>query len=172
MVLTAAAAALLGFLYVRDGRNGVRPPDRSRTVGIRTCGAWILSFLVLYFGLTAVINLSGLPGADPGFHEVSAEGEGLWFFFVRAVLLAPLLEELLFRGLIYRRIRGLWGERAALLISALLFGLFHGNVTQGIFGFLCGLMLAAAYERTDALLVSILMHAAANGAGILVSIFF
>jgi membrane protease YdiL (CAAX protease family) len=55
-------------------------------------------------------------------------------------------------------------------VSALLFGAFHGNLTQGIAAALLGICLGIACLCTDSLLVPVLMHAASNCAAVLVSL--
>lgn len=60
--------------------------------------------------------------------------------FLYSAFLAPISEELLFRGYILRSLRP-YGRRFAILGSALLFGLFHGNLLQGPYAFLVGLVL-------------------------------
>ena len=51
---------------------------------------------------------------------------------------------------------------AAILISALVFGIFHGNVIQGIYAFLIGIFFAWLMERTQRILVPIVGHMSAN----------
>ena len=68
--------------------------------------------------------------------------------FLYASLLAPVAEEILFRGLIQRRLLP-YGRNFAIFVSALMFGLFHGNLIQTPFAFLVGLVLgyvAAEYS--------------------------
>lgn len=61
--------------------------------------------------------------------------------FLYVGLGAPISEELLFRGLYLRSVEP-YGKKFAIFSSALLFGLFHGNLSQGIFAFAAGLLLA------------------------------
>ena len=68
--------------------------------------------------------------------------------FLYACILAPITEEILFRGLIQRRLLP-YGKRFAIFCSALTFGLFHGNLIQTPFAFAVGLVLgyvAAEYS--------------------------
>ncbi len=72
-------------------------------------------------------------------------------------VLGPVCEELLFRGLVAARLAR-YGERPAALISALLFGLWHGNLEQFFYAFGIGLLLAYAYYRTGRLITPIVLH--------------
>ena len=78
-----------------------------------------------------------------------------------AGLIAPAAEELLFRRLLLRRLRP-YGERFALVASALCFGLFHGNLNQFFYAFLLGLVLAELALSTGCLWQAVLLHALVN----------
>lgn len=80
---------------------------------------------------------------------------------VALVIVAPVLEELLFRRVLIDRLRR-FGDRTAILVSALLFALIHGNFDQLFYAFFIGLLLGYIYCRTHRLLYTILMHATVN----------
>lgn len=78
------------------------------------------------------------------------------------VVAAPLAEEMVFRGLIYRLGRRAWGPWPAAVVSALAFGLVHGEPWY-LFGLLAlGLLLAAVYELTGSLWSAVIVHAVHN----------
>ena len=52
--------------------------------------------------------------------------------------------------------------KVAIVISALIFGIIHGNVVQGIYAFIIGICLAYIYERYNTLLAAVLFHMSAN----------
>jgi len=79
-----------------------------------------------------------------------------------ACVLAPLNEELLFRGAIFRFCRQRFGRAPALLVSGVLFGALHGNWASFVPLAVLGAILAMAYERTGDIRVSILAHALFN----------
>jgi uncharacterized protein len=81
---------------------------------------------------------------------------------VTICLLAPFLEEMLFRGIILRSFLQQYPRQRAFLYSAALFGLAHLNIYQFAVGFLGGLVLAWLYERTRSLWPCILLHGAYN----------
>ena len=75
--------------------------------------------------------------------------------FLYAGILAPVTEEILFRGLVLRKLMP-FGKRFAIFCSAVTFGLFHGNLVQAPFAFLVGLVLgyvAAKYNICWAMLL-------------------
>jgi hypothetical protein len=78
---------------------------------------------------------------------------------VVVTVVAPLTEELIFRGILLHRWSAKWGITSALLISALLFAVLHANII-GLFVF--GLMMALLYIKTRTLIVPILCHSLNN----------
>ena len=83
---------------------------------------------------------------------------------------APLAEELIFRGLIYRRMRQLFPVWAAILLSALLFAVYHGNPIQMIFAFPMAVVLALGYEHGKVFIFPVLFHMGSNLTAILLQI--
>ncbi len=76
-------------------------------------------------------------------------------------ILAPFAEEVVFRGAILRKLLGMMDEKrhwVAIVLSALVFGLVHLNIPQGIHAFLIGLLLGWMYYRTRSILPGILFH--------------
>ena len=82
------------------------------------------------------------------------------------VVLAPLTEELLFRGLIRAELRTHMKPRTAALMGALLFGMYHGNISQGMYAFFLALCLELVCEWSSSLLPAVCMHAGANAASV------
>lgn len=89
----------------------------------------VLEWLLNLMGLSAVAALEAAAITSTGFS-----------MFLYVTILGPISEELLFRGLLLRLIKP-WGKQTAILVSALVFGLFHGNIIQIPFAFLVGLVL-------------------------------
>lgn len=85
-------------------------------------------------------------------------------------LLVPLAEELIFRGLIYKRMKQLLSVPLAVFFSALLFAVYHGNPIQMIFAFPMALALAVVYERGKSFVFPVLFHIGANLIAILVNL--
>ena len=77
-------------------------------------------------------------------------------------ILIPIVEELIFRGLLFKILRKWIPFVFAMMISAVLFGLYHGNLVQFVYASLCGLMLAYFYERFQSVVVPICAHMVMN----------
>nr|MBQ8252573.1 HAD hydrolase-like protein [Lachnospiraceae bacterium] len=78
-------------------------------------------------------------------------------------VLTPFTEELLFRGVIYNRIRKYFPVPLAIALSAVIFGCYHGNLIQMVYAIVMGLALSLLYEYYDRLLAApVLFHSSAN----------
>lgn len=76
-------------------------------------------------------------------------------------ILAPLAEELVFRGAVLRKLLAIFGGKwhwAAIVISALVFGAVHGNLPQFVHAALIGLLLGWMYYRTGSILPGVMFH--------------
>lgn len=83
------------------------------------------------------------------------------------VILAPVVEELLFRGAIQGHLMRIWkNPKWAILTSSLIFGIVHGNPVQIPFAIVTGLVLGWVYYRTGSLLPGMLMHFINNGSSV------
>jgi len=84
-------------------------------------------------------------------------------------VMAPLLEEMLFRGIVLRGFLQRYSRWQAILGSALLFGVAHMNIYQFLVGLVLGTVLGWLYERTRSLIPCIALHAAYNTGTIFVA---
>lgn len=84
-------------------------------------------------------------------------------------LLIPAAEELIFRGLIYYRIRNLLPALPCILMTALYFSVIHGNPVQGIYAFAVGVVLAGVTEWYGTLTAPYMVHASANMMSVVLS---
>ncbi len=89
-------------------------------------------------------------------------GQSFLLLLLVTVLLGPAAEEIIFRGMTYRRIREYLGVLPGILLSAVLFGLFHGNMLQFLYAFPVGCLLALLYEKGGDLKFCIGTHMALN----------
>ncbi|MDD2972067.1 MAG: CPBP family intramembrane metalloprotease [Lachnospiraceae bacterium] len=77
-------------------------------------------------------------------------------------LISPVAEELVFRGLVMKRLQRYFSTGVAIVTSAFIFAMYHGNLVQGLYAFLLGMVIAVCYWHFDSLLIPILFHGAAN----------
>ena len=88
------------------------------------------------------------------------------FMLLYACVLAPISEEIIFRGVILDFGRVGFRARVAVFLSALVFGIFHMNIIQGIYATIFGLILGYVRLTRNSLLDSIITHMTINIAGV------
>ncbi len=81
--------------------------------------------------------------------------------FICSSIIPPLVEEFAMRGVLLQSLRK-YGNTFAILASALMFGIFHGNAVQIPFAFLCGLVIGYAVVATESLWTGVIIHALMN----------
>ena len=143
----AAIAVVLVVLYAWKGPDywggEVLTREKPMTAGVFGC---MLCLCIgtqmansLWIGLLEVVlNAFGLSAMDM-LEQVYGQSDTVSMFLYSA-LAAPIAEELIFRGFVLRSLRP-YGKLFAVFVSALLFGLFHGNLLQTPYAFLMGLVL-------------------------------
>ena len=93
----------------------------------------------------------------------------IWIVLISVSVFAPFFEEWLCRGIILRgllkKVKPAW----AIVISAAIFGLIHGNLWQAIPAFIIGVILGYVYYKTGSLKLTMLMHCVNNTLSVIVS---
>ena len=127
---------------------------------------WLQLLWVALFTLGAIIPLTFLyeqlgiemdDSAERLFASLMKEPWG----YVAVGILAPLAEEIVFRGAILRTLLDMMSKKnhwVAIMISAAIFGVAHGNMAQFVNALLMGLILGWMYYRTKSLVPGILLH--------------
>lgn len=146
------------------------PPLTNRWVQPRLIGRWfVIGVALMWLGslIGSALNdltyrIAGLEPAD--LLTDMMQELPLAVILLGACVLGPLCEELLFRGLLARRLAR-YGQKPAALVSALLFGLYHANLSQLFYAFALGLLLAYAYFYTGTLCAPVLLHMLLNTYG-------
>lgn len=175
MLQTIAAAVSLPVLYgfyrkdqmmftvfqqrMANAREGMAKGTKvSYAVCAFLCGA--LAGLTL----NNVIGATGLTELSEGYQNVTAQffAGNILFEIVGIGILVPLVEELLYRGIVYARLTDWIGILPAAVVAAFIFGGLHLNLVQFIYAFLMGLLLVYLLELTHHLLGAIVAHIGAN----------
>jgi uncharacterized protein len=148
---------------------------RQRRLGVSNynfqIGSWrqivplVFGTVSLLFGVIAPIqSLIPMPEAAEAMFREAASATG-WSTFAYFVLAAPLLEELIFRGIMLDGLLKRYRPLTSIIVSSLLFGLAHLNPWQFVTGFVIGCFLGWVYLRTGSVGACIVIHMAANFSG-------
>ena len=170
-----ATAPILIFIYIRDNNK-----DRRNGNFVKYKLNNILKYLLIIpFGvfnmLWANYFVALLQLVMPKFMLESytdtqqiIEGGGFLIQLLTAGIVAPIVEELIFRGLVYRRTKKMTGTIAAAILSAALFGVFHGNWVQAPYAFIIGIVAVFVYEKFKSIVAPIMLHMSANILSVLI----
>lgn len=111
-----------------------------------------------------LIYLTGLNAVDPSYALASQYlYQGNWLLeLVGLGILVPLEEELVFRGLIYKRMRETTSPMMSMVMISVIFAAFHGNLPQAVFAFIQGMLMCYLYEKYHSFLAPFIFHAASN----------
>lgn len=114
--------------------------------------------------LNLIITISGISNFDTQFQSVNEtlQSPPVFVKVIAAGIIVPILEELIFRGLIFNRIRNQYNALVAMFISSIMFGIYHFNLTQGIYAAILGLCMVYVYNKVRTLVVPIMIHMSAN----------
>lgn len=124
------------------------------------CGLMILSW---FFNLAYSLVLAKFDlRMQPDFSVLFANTTGVGWIFVAGALVAPIVEEIIFRGFIFAGLRDSYGWKKAALISSILFSLIHMQPAAILPIFLLGFIFAYLYHRYDSIWPAILMHVSTN----------
>jgi len=74
----------------------------------------------------------------------------------------PFVEEMIFRGVLYNKLKEYFVPVWSVFLSAMIFGMYHGNIVQLVYAFLMGSVMAYVYEKTKRFSMPVMMHCLAN----------
>lgn len=134
--------------------------------------AVVLGILLLLFDFYADEFLSqylGRSDIQQALADAASDMSGLVVLVPLAVVLAPIAEEIYFRGYAYNLIKEKAGVNAGIIISGLYFGVAHLDPISFPLLSILGMMLAYIYEKTRSLLVVIIVHFIINSGSILLA---
>lgn len=176
LISTQAALLLVSWLLAfRPNALAALPrfpgPDPGRAV--RMGLVWgVVAWLGASLASAVVVTLLEALGIDVS-PQAAEQALGLvepWVAVVAIVILAPIAEEVFFRGVVFNAFLRERGPRLAYLGSAALFAVIHLSIVALLPIFLLGLALAWVYDRTGSLLAPIVMHAVVNGISVAIAL--
>jgi len=157
--MSSMTAAALVYRRMRGGRG--------RAAGLSYRGfdpALLLGSIAVVLALQVV--LEPLLVLLPGMPDYDFLGRGGWAL-LSTVIFAPLLEEFLFRGVIFESVRAKRGVAAAWCISSLCFGVAHGMPAQMVGTAAIGFVLGYACIRSGSIFAGVVIHAVNNALAML-----
>ena len=109
---------------------------------------------IIIFRINSIINITD--------RYNNLNNERLLFSILSSGILGPIIEELIFRGIVYNRLKEITNIKASMIISTIIFALFHFELSQIFYAFLMGYLFVNVYEYYGTLKASIIAHMSAN----------
>ncbi|PEE43612.1 CPBP family intramembrane glutamic endopeptidase [Bacillus pseudomycoides] len=174
--LTIAVILILGVCFIV-----LRPKKLSWSeVGIRSLSMkdWkiiVLLTIILMVGDVIVMVLTSCTGNTYENSKTEAMQQNVNFFtvliaFISAAVISPIYEEIFYRGFLYRWLRTRLGMMGAIFLSSLIFTVIHIPTYNAMpVNFLSGIIFAWAYERTNSIWPSVIIHGLTNGIMVLLT---
>ena len=176
-IISAICNYVLPFpiLYYLMKKLDSQTPKKD-TLSIKTFMTYIAITLTLMWtgniiglAITTLINLfTSLDVSNPVQNLINSTD--IWLNLLLISIIGPIFEEILFRKLLIDRTIK-YGAKVSILLSALIFGLFHGNLNQFFYAFLLGGFFAYIYIKTGKIKYTIILHIIVNLMGSVVSLF-
>ena len=176
ILISTGILYVLGMLILPIGFQKAQVPVTVLQKKHMTIGAFFKALFMSYSLLiitnligTLITTMIGILKGSPIINPVEeiALNMDLPFLILFTVIGAPIFEELFFRKFLVDR-TAQYGEGVSVVISGLMFGMFHGNLSQFPYAFALGAFFAYIYIRTDKIGYTILMHAVINFVGSIV----
>ncbi len=164
MLLVAEVLGWAATLWIGMRWSGATFDEsfRLRRFPLRLLPGIVLASMGTSLLLGSVAHLFPTPQffKDDAAHRATHGGQGSWLIF--ALVIAPVAEELFFRGQVLRGYLGRYSVRKAVIASAVYFSLFHLNVPQAFVTLPLGIICAWLVLRTGSVLPGILYHVVTN----------
>jgi membrane protease YdiL (CAAX protease family) len=162
----AICASVILIALIKNKRNGLPVAFNGYlniNLGLILLWGTIISFQLINAPLINLITQYFSP------NHPNVVNHGI-VFFIGAILLGPILEELVFRGTILNGMLENYTPRKAILLSAIIFGLVHGRPIQIVPAFFWGLLFGYTFYKTRSIILVILLHITVNFTGLLSSL--
>lgn len=163
------ACILLGGAYMATVLKDFGPEVNANRINPKFLIASLLT--VVLYSITSAYTSNYILNhiSDTGFAaQQTDDAKSMLYIVLISVFLAPVVEELVFRGFMYRFL-STGNKLAAALISSLIFALYHGTIVHMYAAFFGGLLFCFIFERTKKLRYNIASHITFNGATVLLS---
>ncbi|HKY54292.1 MAG TPA: CPBP family intramembrane glutamic endopeptidase [Anaerolineales bacterium] len=129
------------------------------------CGLLIASYIIIIFHNLILMALGIDTQGEAIFRFFDALESPWWFFFVGAVL-APIVEEVFFRGFVFQGFRQRYGWVNAMILSSVIFAAAHLDLVAFLPTFILGCLLAYMYQRTNSVWPGVILHFLINAFGL------
>lgn len=149
------------------------PEDNIDSKRILQYAIWVISVIAIGVALNVILTHSGIINHSDNFAKASNTlTDGTFYIKILCnVIVVPLVEELLIRGIIAGQLCLWHGPVVAVVFSSICFGIMHNNIVQFIYAVVVGLAIGTMYVKTKRLSLCVIAHGCINLITILFSYF-
>ena len=134
------------------------------TVGLG-CGLLIASYVFIIVHNLILMAFGVHTQGEAIFRFFDSLESPIWFFFV-GVVLAPIVEEIFFRGFVFQGFRQRYGWVSAMLVSSAVFAAAHLDLVAFLPTFILGCLLAYMFQRSNSIWPGVILHFLVNAFGL------
>lgn len=155
------------WYYFRERQYPFRPNYKS-AFSLKNIGCIIVMGVLGQYASNLIATLTGvlIPSAMDSYEDLAKNFDlstaSPVLMILAVCIVGPIAEELVFRGMIFGKLRRAFSFWPAAIISGLMFGIFHMNIMQGVYASVLGVLLAYVYEKTQTIFGSIFFHIVFN----------
>ncbi|WP_342599178.1 type II CAAX endopeptidase family protein [Psychrobacillus sp. FSL H8-0483] len=164
--LSMGIGTVITLLIIRKDKAFLRPLKGAPFSLAKTIGWGVIGFFLVFLGQIIAANIELALGVEPGSQNTAQFIEiarGVPFVVFSIVIFAPILEELIFRRIIFGMLLPKTNFFVAASISAIAFGAIHFEFTHILLYAVSGFIFAYIYYKTKRILASIVSHMLLNG---------
>lgn len=155
------------WYYFRERQYPFRPNYKS-SFSLKNIGYIIVMGVLGQYASNLIATLTGvlIPSAMDSYEDLAQNFDlstaSPVLMILAVCIVGPIAEELVFRGMIFGKLRRAFSFWPAAIISGIMFGVFHMNIMQGVYASVLGVLLAYVYEKTQTIFGSIFFHIVFN----------
>jgi membrane protease YdiL (CAAX protease family) len=152
------------LIYLIGKKKFINEAKLSKGLSLKIIGICIICGIGINVCIDGILTLININELVPEYEELMASISSNNFLvtLICVGVLAPVFEELLYRGIVLNKLRSGFSIFGAIIIQALFFGIVHMNIVQGTYAFLIGIILGYVVIWTGSLYSSIILHVVIN----------
>lgn len=172
MILSGLLTILVFFIVAKIRKKKFKKSASLNKLNPATIAPIVLGGIAFNFLISFVMNIIPFPEswidsyATESSQLLGTTGIPMW---ISVVIMAPIVEELTFRGFMYTRLKQGMNKWIAVILTSLIFGFVHGTIIWAIYTFVFSLCLIFILERTKSLFGAVLFHMSFNLVGAVMS---
>ncbi len=158
LVITVITFIIFGFILFKVYRGYKK--DYDKKISFKNIFIFVILGVTVNLSYNLIIgSLNKLVLFSDDYFIISID---ILTYMVCTGILGPILEELLFRGIVFNRLKKFNKQMKAILLTSFIFAFFHSNIIQMIYAFCLSFLLIYVYEKYKSIKAPIIVHIASN----------